>query len=65
MARIWAKGTSEEAGVSVEPIELQYIENPRGSRNLQHFMKDAKWDEEGAEKFIKRIFLIVFRMMKE
>lgn len=35
---------------SAEPIALEYIENPRGARNLQFFMKDAKWDDEGVEK---------------
>ncbi len=35
---------------SVEPIALEYIENPRGPRNLQHFMKNAQWDDEGAAK---------------
>lgn len=31
---------------SVEPIALEFIENPRGPRNLQNFMKGAQWDEE-------------------
>ena len=35
---------------SVEPIALESIENLRGPRNLQHFMKDAKWNDEGAAK---------------
>lgn len=35
---------------SAEPIALEYIENPRGARNLQFFMKDAKWDDEGVEQ---------------
>ena len=35
---------------SVEPIALEYIENLRGPRNLQFFMKDAKWDDERATK---------------
>ena len=35
---------------SAEPIALEYIENPRGARNLQFFMKDAKWDDEGVKK---------------
>lgn len=35
---------------SVEPIALEYIDNPRSPRNLQFFMKDSKWDDEGAAK---------------
>ena len=35
---------------SVEPIALEYIENLRGPRNLQFFMKDAKWDDERATR---------------
>jgi SRSO17 transposase len=33
---------------SVEPIALEFIDNPRGPRNLQNFMKEAQWDEEQA-----------------
>ena len=39
---------------SAEPIALEYIENPRGARNLQFFMKDAKWDDEGVEKIYQK-----------
>lgn len=35
---------------SVEPIALEFIDNPRGPRNLQNFMKNAQWDEEKAIK---------------
>lgn len=35
---------------SVEPIALEFIDNPRGPRNLQFHMKDAKWDDERAER---------------
>lgn len=33
---------------SVEPIALEFINNPRGPRNLQNFMKGAHWNEEKA-----------------
>lgn len=35
---------------SVEPIALEFIDNPRGPRNLQFYMKDAKWDDKLAER---------------
>ncbi|MCR6546589.1 IS701 family transposase [Dehalobacterium formicoaceticum] len=35
---------------SVGPIALEFIDNPRGPRNLQNFMKNAQWDEEKAIK---------------
>jgi len=35
---------------SVEPIALEFIDNPRGPRNLQNFMKNAQWDEDKAIK---------------
>jgi len=35
---------------SVEPIALEFIDNPRGPRNLQFYMKDAKWDDKKAAK---------------
>ena len=31
---------------SVEPIALEFIDNPRGPRNLQNFMKDTHFDDE-------------------
>ncbi|MFZ3132573.1 MAG: transposase [Desulfosporosinus sp.] len=31
---------------SVEPIALEFINNPRGPRNLQNFMKDVHCDDE-------------------
>src|SRR5690625_2014630 len=33
---------------SIEPIALELNEDPRGVRNLQYFMKDAKWDNRKA-----------------
>jgi len=35
---------------SAESIALEFIDNPRGPRNLQFHMKNAKWDDQGAEK---------------
>src|SRR5665648_1067286 len=50
-ANVYLKGLlSHLERKSAEPIALEYIDNPRGPRNLQHFMKDAKWDNEGAAK---------------
>jgi len=39
---------------SAEPIALEYIDNPRGARNLQFFMKDAKWDDEGVKEIYQK-----------
>jgi SRSO17 transposase len=33
---------------SIEPIALEFNEDKRGVRNLQFFMKDAKWDDQKA-----------------
>jgi len=33
---------------SIEPIALELNDDPRGVRNLQYFMKDAKWDDQQA-----------------
>lgn len=33
---------------SIEPIALEFNDDKRGVRNLQFFMKDAKWDEKKA-----------------
>ena len=35
---------------SVEPIALEFIDNPRGPRNLQNFMKDDHCDDEKVAK---------------
>ena len=35
---------------SVEPIALEFIDNPRGPRNLQFYMKNGKWDDKGVAK---------------
>ena len=48
-ANVYIKGLlSDLERKSVEPIALDYIDNPRGPRNLQNFMKESKWDDEGA-----------------
>jgi len=39
---------------SAEPIALEYIENPRGPRNLQFFMKNAQWDDEIVEQIYQK-----------
>jgi len=50
-ANVYLKGLlSNLERKSVEPIALEYMDNPRGPRNLQFFMKDAQWDDEGAAK---------------
>ena len=33
---------------SIEPIALEFNEDKNGVRNLQYFMKDAKWDDKQA-----------------
>ena len=35
---------------SVKPIASEFIDNPRGPRNLQNSMKEAQWNEEKAGK---------------
>ncbi|MBE3101282.1 MAG: IS701 family transposase [Firmicutes bacterium] len=35
---------------SAEPIALEYTDNPRGPRNLQHFMKESNWNDAEASK---------------
>lgn len=52
-ANVYIKGLlSHLERKSVEPIALDYIDNPRGPRNLQNFMKGSKWDDEGAHTTI-------------
>ena len=31
-------------------MALEFIDNPRGPRNLQNFMKESKWNDEGAAR---------------
>jgi len=48
-ASVYVKGLlSHLERKSVEPIALEYIDDPRGPRNLQNFMKKSRWDDEGA-----------------
>ena len=48
-ANVYVKGLmSKLERKSVEPIALEFIDNPRGPRNMQNFMKESKWDDEGA-----------------
>jgi SRSO17 transposase len=48
-ANVYVKGLlSKLDRKSVEPIALEFIDNPRGPRNLQNFMKGSKWDYEEA-----------------
>lgn len=50
-ANVYVKGLlSKLERKSVEPMALEFIDNPRGPRNLQNFMKESKWDDEGAAK---------------
>ena len=47
---IYVKGLlSELERKSVEPIALEFNDDKRGVRNLQFFMKDAKWDDKEAQ----------------
>src|SRR5680860_940915 len=39
---------------SAEPIALEYTDNPRGPRNLQHFMKESNWKDEEASKIYQK-----------
>ena len=48
-ANVYVKGLmSKLERKSVEPIALEFIDNPRGPRNMQNFMKGSKWDDEEA-----------------
>lgn len=50
-ANVYVKGLmSNLERKSVEPIALEYIDNQRGPRNLQNFMKGSKWDDERAAR---------------
>jgi SRSO17 transposase len=48
-ANVYIKGLlSHLERKSVEPIALDYIDDPRGPRNSQNFMKKSKWNDEEA-----------------
>jgi len=54
-ANVYVKGLlSNLERKSAEPIALEYMDNPRGPRNLQFFMKDAKWDDKGVEQIYQK-----------
>lgn len=39
---------------SIEPIALEFNDDKRGVRNLQFFMKNAKWDDEKASRIYQQ-----------